>query len=87
MDVKAAQEGPENISTPSEMMTLLAALYQNKVLNKALTEDFFKVLGTPKQSDIRRSTSPRMWCTPISRGNWRECATIWESCLCQTGLL
>jgi beta-lactamase class A len=54
MDVKAAQEGRENISTPSEMMGLLAALYRNKVLNKALTEDFFKVLGTPKQSDIPR---------------------------------
>jgi beta-lactamase class A len=54
MDVKAAQEGRENISTPSEMMTLLAALYQNKVLNKELTKDFFKVLGTPKESDIPR---------------------------------
>ena len=54
MDVKAAQEGRENISTPNEMMTLLASLYQNKVLNKKLTEDFFKVLGTPKASDIPR---------------------------------
>lgn len=54
MDVKAAQEGRENLSTPREMMTLFAALYQNKVLNKALTEDFFKVLGTPKASDIPR---------------------------------
>jgi len=54
MDVRAAQEGRENISTPGEMMALLAALYQKKVLNKALTEDFFKVLGTPKASDIPR---------------------------------
>jgi beta-lactamase class A len=54
MDVKAAHEGRENISTPSEMMTLLASLYQNKVLNKKLTDDFFKVLGTPKASDIPR---------------------------------
>ncbi|MGB2665638.1 MAG: serine hydrolase [Candidatus Acidiferrum sp.] len=54
MDVKAAEEGRENISTPREMMTLFAALYRNKVLNKALTEDFFKVLGTPKASDIPR---------------------------------
>jgi beta-lactamase class A len=54
MDVKAAQEGRENISTPSEMMALLAAIYQNKVLNKTLTDDFFKVLGTPKESDIPR---------------------------------
>jgi beta-lactamase class A len=54
MDVKAAQEGRENIATPGEMMTLMTALYQNKVLNKKLTEDFFKVLGTPKASDIPR---------------------------------
>ena len=54
MDVKAAQEGRENISTPNEMMKLFSALYQKKVLNKALTEDYFKVLGTPKESDIPR---------------------------------
>lgn len=54
MDVNAAKEGRENISTPKEMMTLLAALYQNKVLNKSLAQDYFKLLGTPKASDIPR---------------------------------
>jgi beta-lactamase class A len=54
MDVKAAQEGRENIATPAEMMNLLAALYQKKVLNPKLTDDFFKVLGTRKESDIPR---------------------------------
>jgi beta-lactamase class A len=54
MDVKAAQEGRENISTPREMMMLFRAIYEQKVLNKKLTEDFFKVLGTPKASDIPR---------------------------------
>ncbi len=54
MDLKAAQEGRENIATPREMMMLFADLYQNKVLNKALTDDFFKQLGTPKESDIPR---------------------------------
>jgi beta-lactamase class A len=54
MDVKAAQEGRENISTPSEMMTLFVDVYRNKVLNKTLTADFFKVLGTSKDSDIPR---------------------------------
>lgn len=54
MDVKAAQEGRENVSTPREMMTLFRALYEEKVVNKALTADFFKVLGTPKASDIPR---------------------------------
>jgi beta-lactamase class A len=54
MDVKAAQEGRENISTPREMMSLFTALYQNKVLAKPLTDDYFKLLGTPKASDIPR---------------------------------
>ena len=54
MDVKAAQEGRENISTPGEMMKLFLMLYQKKVLNKAQTDDYFKVLGTPKASDIPR---------------------------------
>jgi beta-lactamase class A len=54
MDLKAAGEGRENISTPAEMATLLADLYRGKVLNQALTDDFFKVLSTPKQSFIPR---------------------------------
>jgi beta-lactamase class A len=54
MDVKAAQVGRENLSTPRDMMTFFADLYQGKVLNKALTADYFKVLSTPKQSDIPR---------------------------------
>ena len=62
MDVKAAQEGRENISTPSEMMTLLAFLYQKKLLNKTLTDDFFKVLGTPKESDIPRYIPEEVVC-------------------------
>ena len=41
MDLKAASEGRENISTPAEMMTLLEDLYRGKVLNKEMTADFF----------------------------------------------
>ena len=62
MEVKAAQEGRENISTPRDMMTLFTALYQNKVLNKALTDDYFKLLGTPKASDIPRYIPENVVC-------------------------
>jgi beta-lactamase class A len=55
MDLKAASEGRENVSTPAEMMSLLEALYRGKVLNKELTEDFFKVLSTHKDSWIPRN--------------------------------
>jgi beta-lactamase class A len=54
MDVKAAAEGRENVSTPAEMMSLLESLYRGKILNKELTDDFFKVLSTPKDSWMPR---------------------------------
>jgi beta-lactamase class A len=54
MDLQAAKEGRENISTPREMMTLLDAIYHGKVLNKDSTDDFFKVLTTNKDSWIPR---------------------------------
>jgi len=54
MDLEAAKQGRENISTPREMMMLLDAIYHGKLLNKELTEDFFKVLSTNKDSFIPR---------------------------------
>lgn len=54
MDLEAARQGRENISTPREMMTLLDAIYHNKVLNKESSEEFFKVLSTNKDSWIPR---------------------------------
>lgn len=54
MDLKAAGEGRENVSTPAEMMTLLEDLYRGKVLNQQLTTDFFKMLSTHKESFIPR---------------------------------
>ena len=54
MDLQAAKEGHENISTPREMMTLLGTIYRGKLLNKDSTADFFKVLSTNKNSWIPR---------------------------------
>ena len=54
MDLKAAGEGRENISTPEEMMALLEAMYRGKVLNAEMTGDFFKMLSTHKESFIPR---------------------------------
>jgi beta-lactamase class A len=55
MDLKAATEGRENVSTPNEMLNLLEALYRGRILNKEMTEDFFKVLSTHKDSWIPRN--------------------------------
>ena len=54
MDLKAASEGRENISTPREMMTLLDQVYRGKVLDQELTNDFFSMLSTHKDSWIPR---------------------------------
>jgi beta-lactamase class A len=54
MDLQAAKEGRENISTPHEMMTLLDVIYHGKLLNKESTADFFKMLSTNKNSWIPR---------------------------------
>ncbi len=54
MDLKAAGEGRENISTPAEMMTLLEDIYRGKVFNPEMTADFFKALSTHKESFIPR---------------------------------
>ena len=54
MDLKAASEGRENVSTPREMLTLLESLYRKKLLNAQLTDDFFTMLATHKDSWIPR---------------------------------
>jgi beta-lactamase class A len=58
MDLEAAKQGRENISTPREMMTLFDAIYRGKLLNKESTADFFKMLGTNKESFIPRQLPP-----------------------------
>ncbi len=55
MDINAAKEGRENISTPREMMTLLESIYRGKLLEKDLAADFWKMLATGKDSSIRRA--------------------------------
>ena len=52
MDLKAAGEGRENVSTPREMMTLLETIYRGKLLNKEMTADFIKILSTHKESSL-----------------------------------
>ena len=55
MDLEAAKQGRENISTPREMMRCWMTIYRGKLLNKESTADFFKVLSTDKDSWIPRN--------------------------------
>lgn len=52
MDLTAAAEGRENVSTPREMMILLETLYRGKLLGPQMTDDFFTMLATHKDSWI-----------------------------------
>jgi len=58
MDLEAAGQGRENISTPREMMQLLELLYRGKVIGAPLLDDFFTVLAASKQSWIPRDLPP-----------------------------
>ncbi len=55
MDITAAKEGRENVSTPREMMLLLEAIYRGKLFNQQLSDDFIKVLSTHKDSPMRKA--------------------------------
>ncbi len=55
MDLKAAQEGRENVATPRELATLLETIYRGRLLNPELTADFFKLLATHKDSAFVRA--------------------------------
>ena len=54
MDTGAARDGRENTATPRELVMLLSALYDGRGFGKATTDDFFKLLSTPKKSYIPR---------------------------------
>ena len=54
LDVKAAQEGRENTSTPRELVTMLRTIHEGHVFGKATTEEFFKMLSTQKASYLPR---------------------------------
>ena len=55
MDVKAADEGRENLSTPLEMMTLLDKIYKGPILSPGMRQEFFNILSLPKESPLQQA--------------------------------
>jgi beta-lactamase class A len=66
LDLQAASEGRENVSTPREMMTLLERLYRGRILSQPWQDRFFQMLSTHKMSylttdlpdDLRVASKP-----------------------------
>ena len=53
MDLKAAAEGRENVSTPLEMMTLLEKTWKGDILKEPYRKDLLEILAIPKDSPLR----------------------------------
>lgn len=61
IDLEAARQGNENVSTPREMMTLLEEVFRGEALDASHTQEFLRILRLPKdtnQSDFRRALPP-----------------------------
>jgi beta-lactamase class A len=55
IDLEAARRGNENISTPREMMTLLAQVRAGQALDAAHTAEYFRILRLPKESEFHKA--------------------------------
>lgn len=55
MDIKAAQEGRENLATPREFTMLFEALYRNKLMSQSSTDALLALLKTRKDSPMQRA--------------------------------
>ncbi len=53
MDVQAAKEGRENISSPLDLMTILEKLYRGEVASKLASDDMLFIMGLDKGGDLK----------------------------------
>jgi beta-lactamase class A len=59
INLDAARQGNENVSTPREMLTLLEKVRAGQALDAAHTAEFFRLLWLPKESPFRRALPGR----------------------------
>jgi beta-lactamase class A len=55
IDLEAAKQGKENVSTPREMLALLEKVRAGQALDAAHTEDYFDILKLPKESEFHKA--------------------------------
>jgi beta-lactamase class A len=55
IDIEAARQGNENVSTPGELSSLLEKVKSGKVLDAAHTKEYFDLIGLPKDSMFNKA--------------------------------
>jgi beta-lactamase class A len=55
IDLEAARQGNENVSTPREMLTLIEKVHAGQALDAAHTKEFFAILRLPKDSEFHKA--------------------------------
>ncbi len=55
IDLEAARQGRENVSTPREMMTLLEKVRAGQALDAAHAAEYFRILKLPKESEFHKA--------------------------------
>jgi len=58
IDIEAARQGRENVSTPRELATLLEKVKAGGVVDVAHTKQYFDLLGLPKDSMFNKALPP-----------------------------
>lgn len=55
IDIEAARQGNENVSTPGELSALLEKLHSGKILDAGHTKEYFDLIGLPKNSMFNKA--------------------------------
>lgn len=55
IDLEAAKNGNENVSTPREMLTLIEKVHAGQALDAAHTKEYFDLLRLPKESEFHKA--------------------------------
>ena len=58
IDIEAAREGRENVSTPRELSELLEIIHGGRALDAAHTKDYFDLISQPKDSLFNKALPP-----------------------------
>ncbi len=58
MDIQAAKEGRENISTPKDVMAILEKMYNGTLVNNQVCDDMLSILKLDKDGALKSGTAP-----------------------------